>query len=372
MEKIGCCIILKPCPSGELLYIEAGLSTSAYALSWIPFIGNLVTINTDLYAGITWHVVGFCCHEEGQPECKSYSESCYQNAIASIPINTVTQVGTGDCPTFKTNVCCVKLVNCTTQVTMSAVMNSADLPFWEDLSAHQYSVNLNYYGIQGTWLVSYICCNYENPTYGNCGDDSCSVNNFYIDPDLIGVNTQSGCPIICYHLEPCGGGPSFNYSFDNSGEIYEYIDTAVTIEAVNDIPAGTYYLSVYCSYNPSLGEDSCCGNAESTLIITDSYVDCACFLGPEPVKYTRVIPKPDRRFYQITQGQCDIDANIKFAEGYYRLFKELKHGIQNACDNINFNKLWIKKSLSDLAVINDPTACTTVTPTPTVICSEPK
>ena len=363
--------MLKPCPSGEILYIEAGLSTSTYALSWVPFIGNRVTINSSLYSGIVWYVVGFCCHEEGQPDCKPFPESCLQNAIASIPINTVTQVGTGDCPTFKTNVCCVTLTNCDTKATMSAIMNDADISFWENLRQNQYSVYLDYYGINGQWLVDYICCNYDNPTYGQCGDNSCSINNFYIDPEVIGVNEVAGCYVYCYQLRPCNGGPNLNYIFDNDGELYQYIDTAITVEEIpNLIPAGTYYLSIYCSFYPST-QGPCCGYAEASLTITDSYTDCACFLGPEPVKYTRVIPKPDRHFYQVTQGQCDIDANIKFAEGYYRLFKELKHGIQNTCDNINFNKLWIKKNLSDLAVINDPTACTAVTPTPTVICPEP-
>lgn len=104
------------------------------------------------------------------------------------------------------------------------------------------------------------------------------------------------------------------------------------------------------------------------------FADCECCLpapAPTPVKYTRVIPKPDRKFYQIKESQCDIKGNIRFAEGYYRLFKKLKYGIDAACDNINLDKLWIKKSLSDLAVINDPTACVITTPVTPVVCPEP-
>ena len=104
------------------------------------------------------------------------------------------------------------------------------------------------------------------------------------------------------------------------------------------------------------------------------FTDCECCLPtpePAPIKYTRVIPKPDRKFYQIKESQCDVTANIRFAEGYYRLFKTLKYGIANACDNIDLDKLWIKKNLSDLAVINDPTACTVATPVTPVICPEP-
>ena len=104
------------------------------------------------------------------------------------------------------------------------------------------------------------------------------------------------------------------------------------------------------------------------------FTDCECCLPapePAPIKYTRVIPKPDRKFYQIKESQCDIKANIKFAEGYYRLFKQLKYGISSQCDNVNLERLWIKKNLSDLAVINDPTACVITTPVTPVICPEP-
>lgn len=117
-----------------------------------------------------------------------------------------------------------------------------------------------------------------------------------------------------------------------------------------------------------------------TILLNDAgvpqiFADCECCLPapePAPVKYTRVTPKPDRKFYQIKESQCDITGNIRFAEGYYRLFKKLKYGIDSACDNINLDKLWIKKSLSDLAMINDPTACT-ITPAPEpIICPEPE
>jgi hypothetical protein len=104
------------------------------------------------------------------------------------------------------------------------------------------------------------------------------------------------------------------------------------------------------------------------------FADCECCLPtpePAPIKYTRVIPKPDRKFYQIKQSQCDIKANIRFADGYYRLFKQLKYGIDSQCDNVNLERLWIKKNLSDLAVINDPTACIITTPVTPVICPEP-
>jgi hypothetical protein len=363
--------MLQPCPSGEILYIKAGPSADAYALSWAPFIDNRVTINIDIYSGITWYVVGFCCNENGQPECNTYNPQCNQNSIESIAINLVTQVGTGPCPTFKTNVCCVNLFNCDTQVTMSAVMNDADIPFWNNLQDNGYSVYLDYYNISGLWNVNYICCNYDNPIYDECQDNSCSINNFYIDPEVItGIVEVNGCYITCYTLRPCNGGPDLNYRFDNSGEVFQYIDTAVTVEEIpGRVPAGTYYLSVYCTYYPA-NEQPCCAETEAILVITDSYEDCACFLGPEPVKYTRVIPKPDRFFYKIDQSQCDITANIQFGEAYYRLFKNIRYGINDECDTLSLDRLWIKKELSDYALMYDPTLCVGSVP-PETNCADP-
>ena len=115
--------------------------------------------------------------------------------------------------------------------------------------------------------------------------------------------------------------------------------------------------------------------AESSQGVLQIYDNCECCLPPvepEPVKYTRVIPKPDRKFYQITQSQCDISSNIKFAEAYYRLFKNLKYGINSQCDTVNLDNIWIKKQLSNLAVINDPTACVITTPVTPVVCPEPE
>jgi len=115
--------------------------------------------------------------------------------------------------------------------------------------------------------------------------------------------------------------------------------------------------------------------ATNSYGIPQIFDDCECCLPPvppEPVKYTRVIPKPDKKFYQITQSQCDIQGNIRFADAYYRLFKNLKYGINSQCDTVNLEKVWIKKQLSDLAVINDPTSCVIVKEPVTVICPEPQ
>lgn len=113
---------------------------------------------------------------------------------------------------------------------------------------------------------------------------------------------------------------------------------------------------------------------ENEAGVLQIFEDCECCLPtpePAPVKYVRSEPKPDRIFYQIAQSQCDITANIKFANAYYKLFKKLKHGMGDCCDNLDMDKLWIGKELSDYAVINDPSACTITTPVTPVVCPEP-
>ena len=113
---------------------------------------------------------------------------------------------------------------------------------------------------------------------------------------------------------------------------------------------------------------------ENEAGVLQIFEDCECCLPapePTPVKYVRSEPKADRIFYQIAQSQCDINANIRFANAYYTLFKFLKHGMGNCCDNLDMDKLWIGKELSDYAVINDPTACIIKTPIVSVVCPEP-
>jgi len=53
------------------------------------------------------------------------------------------------------------------------------------------------------------------------------------------------------------------------------------------------------------------------------------------------------------------------------LFNQIKNGIQNCCDNIDFDKLWIKKELSDYSRINPPDQCVTIIPAVVVPCEGP-
>jgi|688.fasta_scaffold11368_10 hypothetical protein len=111
---------------------------------------------------------------------------------------------------------------------------------------------------------------------------------------------------------------------------------------------------------------------------------CECCVEPEPVPAPppiRSIPKYSKEFYRITRSRCDIEANVKFGNAYYEQVKQLRYGIEASCP-VNFDKIWIKKQLSDLSMLFDPTLCVPVTvsteaepvcvyPTPTPLLCEP-
>ena len=95
-------------------------------------------------------------------------------------------------------------------------------------------------------------------------------------------------------------------------------------------------------------------------ITQGGYADCVCCLpepAPEPETFVRTTQQPVKQFYHITDSQCDIRTNTKFADNYYRLFQGLNYGIKNCCDDVNFDKLWIEKELSDYSKINPPDQC---------------
>ena len=246
--------------------------------------------------------------------------------------------------------CCALLTSCTTGQTLNVVLGaegSSDYTLWGTLVNHIITTsNTNY---PGTWHVDGLCC--MNAEVDPCINiNACALGGVVIDFNTVTDEGEAACEVPIYKLTNC----ETKVSIYTDSVLYAYLDSVITIQE----QPGCW------SVSPGSGTP-----VEVTLI--EGYDDCLCCTGPEPIKYTRVIPKPDRHFYQVTQGQCDINANVKFAEGYYRLFKTLKYGIANACDNINLDKLWIKKNLSDLAVINDPTACTITTPVTPVICPEP-
>lgn len=101
------------------------------------------------------------------------------------------------------------------------------------------------------------------------------------------------------------------------------------------------------------------------------FEDCTCCLpvpAPEPTVYTRSIQRPYKQFYHITDSECDIRTNTTFAQNYYRLFQTIKNGIANSCPDVNFEKIWLKKELSDYDKINPVGVCVPPVVTTELVC----
>jgi hypothetical protein len=120
-----------------------------------------------------------------------------------------------------------------------------------------------------------------------------------------------------------------------------YLDMVVNIE---QYPGECY--SVLGPYTANTG----CPCDEYT--VTEGFADCACCLPPDPPtvdcceipKYTQ---KPVHKYYMVTEQDCDIKANTKFANNYYRYYTTLRYGIQNCCEGVDMDMLLIKKEMAD-------------------------
>jgi hypothetical protein len=105
-------------------------------------------------------------------------------------------------------------------------------------------------------------------------------------------------------------------------------------------------------------------------VLNGPYADCECCLPqpePTPEPFVRTTQKPVKKFYHITDSDCDIRTNVKFANNYYKLFRTIKNGLENPCGPVDFDKLWIEKELSDYSRINPPDQCV---PAPTPVIPE--
>jgi hypothetical protein len=105
-------------------------------------------------------------------------------------------------------------------------------------------------------------------------------------------------------------------------------------------------------------------------VVNGPYPDCECCLPqpePTPEPFVRTTQKPVKKFYHITDSDCDIRTNVKFANNYYKLFRTIKNGLENPCGPVDFDKLWIEKELSDYSRINPPDQCV---PAPTPVIPE--
>ena len=345
---LKCIVTLQPCPSGNPVYIDIGLPATAGFDIWSAYVGYTVQNPTVGFAGIDWYVESKCCNDGS---CPDFSTLLPLSVPAPNVLLNVMQYN-GPCTQTTYATCCAVLTNCATDETIHITVgesDSAEYAGWEALIDSVISDDTDTYS--GTWYVEGMCCteDLEEP----CStENACTLGSFVLSYTDVTVENEGPCLPIRYKLTNC---KTTIVHYTNS-LISEYVNSVVNIEEYE----GCWFV-----------EDAGVGPGDTEATIIQGYDDCLCCTGPEPVKYVRSEPKPDRIFYQIAESQCDITANIKFANAYYALFKKLKHGMGNCCDNLDMDKLWIGKELSDYAIINDPTACVITTPVTPVICPEP-
>lgn len=99
--------------------------------------------------------------------------------------------------------------------------------------------------------------------------------------------------------------------------------------------------------------------------VTEGYTDCECCLPPPPPPTCCEIPKytqkPVKNYFRITDSDCEIKANTTFANNYYKLFTGIRYGIQNCCGDVDLEKLWVDKEMSDYQKIQFST-CQAILP----------
>ena len=192
-----------------------------------------------------------------------------------------------------------------------------------------------------------------------------TIANVYSSSTQVTNCIDCKADIVLYLLEDCLEVEDPIYSFTT--ELATALNKVVHLDGYEDI---CWSVSTIV-YDEQITQDVVI--AVNTADVPQIFDDCECCLPTTPVapvKYVRSEPKADRTFYKIAQSQCDITANIKFANAYYNIFKQIRYGIASNCE-VDESKILLKKELSDLATLYDPTACTITTPVTPVICPEP-
>lgn len=354
-----CVGTLIPCDGSNPVYLRLGLENDPVHLQWLALLGQLLTFSTPGYSG-TYYLSDICCYTDGQ----SSTVVCNVPESALVPPPTVSEnLGEGPCftpppppdpdpPTPPADpTCCASILPCDGGNPITVYIGadtSSDYDAWDALIGNTITIDLPEY--PGTFIVDGICCIGETIINPCLNSAPCLLNSVIIDLADVTDLGPIPCPVPCYALTNCKS----NQTILTSTNLWEYVNSVITIE---EYPG---------CWQVSLGE-GCVSEDDVTLI--SGYDDCLCCLGPEPPKYTRIIPAPNRVFYKVP-SQCDVTTNVKFANAYYNIFKQLRYGIASNCE-VDDHKILLKKELNDLAAIYDATACVITTPPVAVICPEP-
>ena len=253
---------------------------------------------------------------------------------------------------------CITLVSCKTEdpVYVTTVSNSdVDIYFQKELgNVVQITEPETFPDVYYT--VDSICDSFQSIPGSDC--ETCFLNAVNIDLTYVTSTGSESCPVFtAYVLVNCKatgiviGAPadlaqSPATALVTSSDLGLYVGSVVNIQ---EYPGNCY--TVFGPYT----EDTGCPCSYYT--VTDAFKDCECCLPGEEEKFVRTVQQPVKKFYHITDSECDIRTNSKFADNYYRLFLGIKYGVQNCCGDVNFDKLWIQKELSDYSLINPPDQC---------------
>lgn len=223
-------------------------------------------------------------------------------------------------------------------------------------------------GVSVVQLAEYpnTCFRVVKPSNPIATAQAYTIANVYSDSTQVTNCTTCKADIVLYILEDCLEVEDPIYSF--SPGLSVAVNKVVHLEGSDDICWG---VSTVVYDDQTTVDVTIAVNNKNVPQIFD---DCDCCLptpAPAPIKYVRSEPKADRIFYKIAQSQCDITANIKFANAYYNIFKQIRYGIASNCE-VDESKILLKKQLSDLATLYDPTACVITTPPIPVVCAEPE
>lgn len=267
---------------------------------------------------------------------------------------------------------CVTLISCRTGETVYYETGSGNAETFVNSITIGDVIEINYPSLfpdQYYKLTQF--CNVFEPACSECSgspnkiiDDGTAVNYWYatqfgtdcpevqVPPSLAYVLVNCLADIV--FVDPKDIAQSPETALVTSTDLSLYVGMVVNIEGY---PGNCY--SVLGPYDARTG----CPCDEVT--ITEGYADCQCCLPPPPPPTCCEIPKytqkPVKNYFRITDSDCEIKANTTFANNYYKLFTGIRYGIQNCCGDVDLDKIWMQKEMSDYEKIQF-SGCTAIYP----------
>jgi hypothetical protein len=277
---------------------------------------------------------------------------------------------------------CITLTSCQTDTSVyitTITGSDVDLYFQAELdNVVQVTDPENFPDIYYT--VNSLCSSFEVIPESAC--ETCFLNAVNIDLTYVTSTGSDICPVnTAYVLLNC---KATGIIVDAPADLIQSASTALVTSSDLALYVGSvvniaeYPDNCYTVLGPYTEDTGCPCNYYT---VTDAHKDCSCCLPDEPEVFVRTTQKPVKKYYHITDSECEIRTNTKFANNYYKLFNTIKNGMGNCCDGVDFDKLWIEKELSDYSRINPPGECVPPpTPelaiecpvTPTVTCGIPQ